>query len=94
MLGAGWRRPRQERDLDPLAVPRRQDIVALRQELRTHRIRAAPSVAEEAETAPSRINREAIQRQYDALTAERAKLFERLQQVQTEMSMLEVRAYG
>lgn len=70
---------------------RRQDIVALRQELRTHRILAAPSVAEEAETAPSRIDREAIQLQYDALAAERAKLFERLQQVQTEMSVLEDR---
>lgn len=70
---------------------RRQDIIALRQELRTHRIPAAPSVVEEAEAPPGRIDRDAIQRQYDALAAERAKLFERLQAVQAEMSVLEER---
>lgn len=70
---------------------RRQDIVALRQELRTYRIRAAPSVLEEAETSPGRIDCEAIQRQYDALATERAELVERLQQVEAEMSVLEGR---
>lgn len=80
----------RERDLIRPQL-RRQDIVALRQELRTHRILAAPSVAEEPEASPSRIDREAIQRQYDTLAAERAKLVERLQQVQAEMSFLEER---
>ena len=70
---------------------RRQDVVALRQELRAHRIPAAPFVTEELEAASDRIDRKAIQRQYDALVAERAKLFERLQQVQADMSVIEER---
>jgi hypothetical protein len=70
---------------------RRQDIAALRQELRMHRILAAPSVSEESEPSPARIDCFAIQREYDALAAERAKLFERLQQVQAEMFVLEER---
>jgi hypothetical protein len=80
----------KERDLIRPQL-RRQDIVALRQELRTHRISAAPYVAEETESSPVRIDREAIQRQYDALAAERAALFQRLHQVQAEMSVLEER---
>ncbi len=70
---------------------RRQDIVALRQELRTYRILAVPPATEEPGASSSRIDREAIQQQYDALAAERAKLVERLQQVQAEMSVLEGR---
>ncbi len=70
---------------------RRQDILALRQELRTHRILAAPSVAEESNDAPGRISRESMQGQYDVLAAERTKLFKRLNQVQAEMSVLEER---
>jgi nucleotide-binding universal stress UspA family protein len=70
---------------------RRQDVVALRQELRAHRISATPSVADEVEATSDRIDREAIQRQYDALVAERTKLFERLQQVQADMLVIEGR---
>lgn len=70
---------------------RRQDILALRQELRTYRILAAPPVVDEPEASSGRVDREAIQRQYNALAAERAKLVERLQQVEAEMSDLEER---
>lgn len=77
----------RERDLIRPQL-RRRDIVALRQELRAHRIQAAPSVAEEADASRGRINREEIQRQYDALDAERTRLLEQLRQVEEKMSGL------
>jgi hypothetical protein len=77
----------RERDLIRPQL-RRQDIVALRQELRAHHIQAAPSVAEEADALQGRIDRDEIQRQYDALESERTRLLERLRQVEGEMSGL------
>lgn len=77
----------RERDLIRPQL-RRQDIVALRQELRAHRIQAAPSTFEEASIVQGRIDRDDIQRRYNALDSERTRLLERVRQIEEEMRSL------